>query len=492
MTFSYRPVLWTRQQVESIVTGTTISKGEGTWHASGLCRRPEIIEPGDLWVSAQDQSSEKISQTANEMLLKGAVAAIVSQPIVAPEWAHVIQVENCQTALATLADFARNRTTATIIGVTGSVGKTTVKDILTRFLSKQAPTYGTYHNANCGWGLVESIAQIPKTSTFAVLELEMLNRQSIVSKSKRAQPHVALITAIQAAHLSYHNSLESIAKTKSDIIAGMQPGGTLLLPRDSEYFELMFEKARKHPCVERIIGFGLHSKSDVRLVDAELLPTSSKVTIDVLGNLIDYEIGAPGKHWVVNSLAVMATLFALNTDMECSRIAWRSIRPSYRRGERFRCEFDNKVIELIDDTWNASPASNLAAFDVISRLPPAKGGRRIVFLGDMLQLGKDSIKAHMDLAKPVLASGIDTVNTVGEQMKALHNLLPATVRGRHLESAAQVVTQLHELVGNGDVVLVKGSNGMEMNRIVNELVPNRHSASPAPASWWIGKESFVE
>lgn len=462
-----RAELWLREEV---INGCAIKgvSNDCEWNARNVIARTTRPENGSLYFAKQSASEElKLlsvkTQQPSAIFAEAESAKTLSNELSIPTY----EVANLLETARSLADYARSRTSAKIIGVTGSVGKTSVKDALSHVLSAQGTTHATEANANDGWGVLETMMNLPLDAQFAVMELGMLGVGSIKIKSQRVKPHVGIITNIHDAHLSYHGDESSIAHTKSGLLDGLVPGGVAVLPRDSAWHDFLKGKAAQVG-VSRTITFGKHPKADFRLVKAISECGNNVIHASFLGKPVAFQIGVSGDHWGFNAMAILAAVHAAEEDVEAAIKAMVSIKPSFRRGEMHTVEVDSKSYTLIDDTWNASPTSVVAALKNVANIA-TKENRKILFIGDMLQLGRNERQKHVELIDAIVASDIDKVFTVGELSKSLFQTLPSVLRGHHFADAATASIVAKEFVSNGDVVLIKGSNAMEMWRVVRAL-----------------------
>ncbi len=462
-----RPGIWLREEVLN-ACATIAVFNDHAWAAKSVAARTARPEMGSLYFAKQAVSEElKLLRTKPQqpsaIFAEAESAKILSRELSIPTY----EVANLLETARSLADYARSRTSAKIIGVTGSVGKTSVKDALSHVLSAQGATHATEANANDGWGVLETMMNLPMDARFAVMELGMLGVGSIKIKSQRVKPHVGIITNIHDAHLSYHGDESSIAHTKSGLLDGLVPGGVAVLPRDSAWYDFLKSKAARVG-VGRTITFGKHPEADFRLVKTVIECGNSIVHAIFLGKPVAFQIGVSGGHWALNAMAILAAVHAAEADVDAGIRAMASIKPSFRRGEVHTVEVDSKSYTLIDDTWNASPISVVAALKNLKNIATEES-RKILFIGDMLQLGKNERQKHVELVDVIVANGIDKVFTVGELSESLFQALPIALRGKHFPDAATASKVAKEFVGNGNVVLVKGSNAMEMWRVVRAL-----------------------
>jgi UDP-N-acetylmuramoyl-tripeptide--D-alanyl-D-alanine ligase len=309
-----------------------------------------------------------------------------------------------------------------------------------------------------------SLARAPHDAAFAVYELGMNAPGEIAALTRMVRPHVALITTIAPAHLGFFPSVDAIADAKAEIFLGLEPGGCAVLNADNPYFERLCAAA-KAAGADRIIGFGASDAASARLLDARMGANGSQITMVLDGRRFGFRIGAPGRHWVSNSLGVVATAAALGADPERAAAALAGFGPPRGRGQRRRIERPDGAITLIDDSYNANPASVRAALGVLATAP----GRKLAALGDMLELGEHSATMHADLAVPIEELNIDRVLTAGACMRYLHEALPRHRRGAHADSARALLPALETELQDGDTLLVKGSLGSAMGQIVDAL-----------------------
>ncbi len=382
----------------------------------------------------------------------------------------MILVKDTMAALTSLGRAARDRSRARIAAITGSVGKTGTKEALkTGALSAQGTTHASVQSFNNHWGVPLSLAREPQDAVYAIYELGMNAPGEIAHLTSLVRPEVAMITTIAPAHLGHFPSIDAIATAKAEIFQGLLPGGVAILDRDNPYFQALKERAQAEHC-GRVIGFGENDGADARLLASRLHDDGSDVRMALDGKEIRYRIGAPGYHWVKNSLAVVAAAAALGADPEAAGAALADYEAPKGRGQRHRIAWLDGVVLLIDESYNANPTSMRAAISLLDKSP----GRRIVAFGDMLELGEQSARFHAELADPLLESRVDRVFTVGSAMRHLHAALPKERRGVHVERADALVPILASELLPGDTILVKGSLGSAMGRIVEGLLAKGH------------------
>ncbi len=382
--------------------------------------------------------------------------------------APLLIVPDVLAGLRDLAAAARGRTQAKVIGVTGSVGKTGTKEALRLALSKDGETHASVASYNNHWGVPLSLARCPASARYAVFEMGMNHAGEIAPLSRLVRPHVALITTIAPVHLEFFGSLGKIADAKAEIFLGLEADGTAIINRDIAQFAQLKRRA-KEAGVARVVSFGEHAKADARLIKCALHPHCSTVVAQILGTELTYKIGAPGRHLVGNSLAVLAAAVLAGADLALAALALAELKPVSGRGAPIEIDVAGGAALIIDESYNANPVSVDAALALLGQAKLGPHGRRIAVLGDMLELGTKAPALHRALAKPVAANAIDLVFCCGPLMRNLWQALPAGRRGGYAEDSAALESQVLSAIRAGDVVMVKGSLGSRMAPIVKAL-----------------------
>ncbi|MEM9206658.1 MAG: UDP-N-acetylmuramoylalanyl-D-glutamyl-2,6-diaminopimelate--D-alanyl-D-alanine ligase [Pseudomonadota bacterium] len=400
----------------------------------------------------------------------GASVAVVDRDH-APRFAAgtpLVVVDDVLVALQSLGRAARLRTDAKVAAITGSVGKTGTKEALRLALTKSGETHFSVKSFNNHWGVPLTLSRMPEDVDFGVFEIGMNHAGEITPLTRMVRPHVAIITTIEPVHIEFFDSVAGIADAKAEIFLGLVPGGTAILNRDNAYCDQLIDRAQVAG-VSRILTFGRSGEADIRLIDAEVMDAGTRVSVDFLGRMLTYTVGAPGVHWVMNSLAVLGAVDTLDADVEMGLEALRDIAAPEGRGQTVSLPTDAAPITLIDESYNANPASMRAALALLGQTQPSSGGRRIAILGDMLELGEDSPRYHAELADPVEAASVDLVFTCGPLFENLADKLPRSRRGAHAPASAELIPLVLASVEPGDVVMVKGSLGSRMSPVVEAL-----------------------
>ncbi len=397
--------------------------------------------------------------------------------------APLLIVPDALEALRDLARAARARMHARVVAVTGSVGKTGTKEALRLALSADGETHASIASYNNHWGVPLSLARCPADAKYAVFEIGMNHAGEITPLTRLVRPHVAIVTGIEPVHLEYFGSLEKIADAKAEIFVGVEPGGAVILNRDNAQYPRL-AAAAKAAHIERLVSFGEQAAADARLLRVSLHADCSTVEAHVLGQTVTYKLGAPGRHLVLNSLAVLAAVSLVGADLALAALALNNLKPASGRGTRTVLTVPGGNALLIDESYNANPASMRAAIALLGQASIGKRGRRVAVLGDMLELGPTAAELHRALADAIETAGIDLVFCSGPLMRALWEALPSRARGGYAETAAGLQPTVLDAIRAGDAVMVKGSLGSKMGPIVRALerqFPKQAALDQVPA-----------
>jgi len=472
--------LWTA--TEAIAATGGHSKTD--WHATGVSIDTRTLQPGDLFVALTDaRDGHDFVASALE---KGAAAALVTHiPQGVASDAPLLVVPDVLKALESLGRAARARSSARVIGVTGSVGKTSTKEMLRAAFSGQAKVHAAEASYNNHWGVPLTLARMPADTGIAVIEIGMNHPGEIAPLSIMAKPHVVIITTVAAAHLEAFENIAGIAMEKASIIDGLEQGGTAILPADLDVTPILTAKASLAGVTT--VLFGSKAQADYRLTDVQITEFATVARARQAGEDMLFKLATPGKHFAANALAVLAASDALGLDRAITTTDLGRWAPPAGRGTRETITLDpveGHSFGLIDDAFNANPASTAAALDLLAASAPTNRvgrisiGRRIAILGDMLELGPTEVELHAALATHPALADITLVHCVGPRMKALHDALPKSKRGHWVESASDLLPRASHLVDAGDIVLVKGSKGIKVSLVVDAL---RKLGQPTPS-----------
>ncbi len=449
---------------------------------SGLSIDTRTIERGDAFfaITGDNRDGHDFVEAA---LKAGAGLAVVARDRIdrLPKDAPLLAVSDVLDALRDLARAARARARATFIGVTGSVGKTGTKEALRLALSRDGETHASAASYNNHWGVPLSLARCPRAAKYAVLEIGMNHAGEIAPLTRLVRPHVAVVTTVEPVHLEFFGSVEAIADAKAEIFEGIEPGGAAVINRDNPQFARLAAAAEKAG-VANVVAFGEHAETQAMLVRCALLPDGSTVQARILGEPVTYKVGAPGRHIVQNSLAVLAAAKLVGADLALAALALGELAAPTGRGARMTLELPGGSALLIDESYNANPASMRAALALLGQAPLGARGRRIAVLGDMLELGSEGEALHCGLNEAVAQNAIDLVFCAGPLMRSLWDALAPQHRGGYAPTAAELEPDVLSALRPGDAVMVKGSLGSKMGPIVKSLARQYASGGARIAS----------
>ncbi|MBK1663971.1 UDP-N-acetylmuramoylalanyl-D-glutamyl-2, 6-diaminopimelate--D-alanyl-D-alanine ligase [Rhodospirillum rubrum] len=458
-------VLWTAATAAAAL-GIPAS---GAWTATGVCIDSRAVVAGDLFIALTGERTDGHAHVA-AALAAGASAALVSRIPAGIATDRLLVVEDTLEGLWALARASRARFAGRLVGVTGSLGKTGTKEMLTQALGRFGRVHATEGNLNNHFGLPLTLARMPVDTDLAVIELGMNHPGELGPLARLARPHVAIITNVAAVHLEFFASVEAIADAKAEILEGVEPGGTVVLNRDNRFFERL-RRAAAARGIDKTLSFGNHIGADARVLDCAVDANGTAVFALIGDDPLAYRMAVEGRHWALNSLGVLAVVHALGLDIHSAANGLANVVPPRGRGRRQSVSLDGDgAVQVIDDAYNASPESVIAALTTLSMTRPGPRGRRIAVLGDMLELGPQAAKLHADLAKISVERGIDLVYTAGPLMAHLHDALPASRRGGHAPDADALTPLVLAALRPGDVVMIKGSKGSLVSRTVTALL----------------------
>ena len=459
--------LWTVEAMASAMCAER--QGKLPESVVGLSIDSRSLVPGEAFFAIRGDNRDGHDFVAAALAAKAALAVVaVERRTQFPADAPLLVVTDVLNALRDLAAAARARMNGKVIGVTGSVGKTGTKEALRLALSKDGETHASLASYNNHWGVPLSLARCPSSAQYAVFEMGMNHMGEIAPLSRLVQPDVAIVTTVAPVHLEFLGSLANIADAKAEIFLGVPNGGAAVINRDIGQFAQLQQRARAAG-IARVVSFGEHSQADARLIKCALHARCSTVEAEILGTQFSYKIGAPGRHVVINSLAVLAAAELVGADLALAALALSELHAAPGRGAPIAIELAGGSALLLDESYNANPASVEAALAVLGRSAIGPHGRRIAVLGDMLELGPNGLDLHRSLADVVIANGIDLVFCCGPLMHALWGALPAHRRGGYAENSATLEAQVVPAIRAGDAVMVKGSLGSRMAPIVKAL-----------------------
>jgi UDP-N-acetylmuramoyl-tripeptide--D-alanyl-D-alanine ligase len=440
-------------------TGGTLS---APFKVHGVAFDSREVQPGDLFIAMRGETTDG-HRFIDAALANGAAGLLCETPVAAP---HVL-VKDAAAAMAALGLAARARCAGRIIGVTGSVGKTGTKEAIYAALDRFRPgrAHRSVKSYNNHTGVPLSLARMPARALYGVFEMGMNHAGEIAALTRQVRPHVAVITSIAPAHIENLGSIEAIADAKSEIFEGLEPGGIAILPFDSPHYPRLRAAAERLGAT--IVSFGLTEGADVRALDwLEDGHGGTLVTAQVQDHLLCFTLSQAGEHWVANAMAVLAAVKAVGGDLAAAGIALAELAGLAGRGARHRVPLGVGEVLLIDESYNANPASMAATLSGLAR---EGGGRRIAVLGAMKELGAHSDAFHAELDGPITQAGVDYALLVGPEMAPLAKKLEGRMKFAHVPDAAAAQAILASATRAGDIILVKGSNSVGLSRLVTAM-----------------------
>jgi UDP-N-acetylmuramoyl-tripeptide--D-alanyl-D-alanine ligase len=452
-------ILWTSDDIELATGGSATTAFAVT---GGISIDTRSLQPGDLFVALTDQRDGH--DFVNAAFKAGASGALVSKPVAG---GPVVQVDDVLEALTALGIAARVRSGAIRTAVTGSAGKTSVKEMLSRIYTAFGRAHSNAKSFNNHWGVPLTLARMPEDTERAIFEIGMSTPGEIAPRSLMVRPQIGLITCIAAAHLEGLGSMEAIAREKSDIFAGLEAGGTIILPADDVFLDFLAERARAYCPTGNVETFGRSPDATARITGYDTDGRTSRITVDVVGQVATVSIDAVGEHWASNVAAALLAASQTGRSVADCAEALSGYAPPPGRGTAETLALpDGGTFTLIDDAYNANPASMRAALVALSQ---RTGGRRLAALGDMREIGPTSADEHRALAGPVREAGVEGVFLAGSEMRHLAEALPPGLAQASAPSADELWNQVQKALKSGDLILIKGSNASGMGRLADRL-----------------------
>ena len=459
---------WSAKDIATATQGTT----SGNWVATSVGIDTRTIKHGALFVALPGTKIDG-HEYVKAALGLGAVAALVSKPVEGVDPRQLVMVADVEKALQNLGIAARARSKAKFIAITGSVGKTGAKEMLAKALSAVGKVHATQGNLNNHLGVPITLANMPLDSDFAILEMGMNHPGEITVLSHWAKPDVSLITTVEAVHIEYFNSVSEIADEKAAIFDGMGGRGIAVLNADNPHY-LRMKKQAEAKNMDRILGFGMASSANCRLIGYRIEETHSQIEALIAGTPIGFTIGTIGKHWAMTSVAVLAIVDALGADLAKAAAALEYFTEPKGRGQIKKLTMKGGPLRLVDDTYNASPVSVKGAIEKVAEMRAAsrRKPRTIVVLGDMLELGEHAEEMHVGLVPTLVNNQMDLVFAAGTFMEKLYLSLPESMQGAYRTTSRELAPVVIAKLQENDLVLVKGSRGSQMDIVVRAIEEN--------------------
>ena len=449
--------LWTAFDIAAATDGEV----HGGFSANGVAFDSREIGPGDLFIALKGETTDG-HRFLDKVFAAGAAGAVTSEACNGPH----VRVADTTAALGALGNAARARMAGKVIGITGSVGKTGTKEALFACLDRSTP--GAVHRSvksyNNHTGVPLSLARMPADTKVGVFEMGMNHEGELAALTRLVRPHVAIVTAIAPAHSAYFANEEAIADAKGEIFEGLEPGGTAIIPFDSPHRDRLIVAAQ--PYAARILTFGTGRGADIQAQDVIPLDKGTLVSLILPDAELTFTIAPPGDHWVSNAMAVIAAVWAVGGDLAAAGLAFAEMPGLPGRGQRSQVPIGDGEALVIDESYNANPASMAATIKVLGE---QRAERRIAILGEMRELGVNSSAYHAELEGPLRSAGVDFALLVGSEMTALANALEGRIDFAHVPDAGAALDSIASLIAPGDAILIKGSNAIGLSRLVEHL-----------------------
>lgn len=441
---------------------------EPVWQATGISIDSRTVKPGELYVALKGENFDG-HDFIESALKNGAVRALSQAPTSNP---LCIEVPDTLQALRMIAAEVRKQFSGTVVGLTGSVGKTSTKETIKTLLQDQVSVYANSGGLNNHIGLPLSLARLPADAAYGVFEMGMNHTGEISDLTNLLRPHHALITTVEAAHTEFFDSVDDIAAAKAEIFEGICADGIAILNRDNQYYAFLKEAALKQGAA-RILSFGEHPESDLRLVDFTLYENCSQATIQTPKGLLTFTLNAPGRHWITIAMTALAVVSVLELDLTRAAATLSNMQPLKGRGERTEVPFQDGIITVIDESYNASPAATKAALEMLKITRENQEfhndtGRTLFIFADMRELGQSSRDHHLGL-KDLVVDAADLVFMTGTETHELFDILPDNIKGQWAASSGDLISPILQTIRPGDTLLIKGSLSMNMGQIVTHL-----------------------
>lgn len=424
------------------------------------------IKENDIFLALSGEQADG-HQYIKSALDNGASYAIIKHlPTDLVSSLQMLVVPDPYKALWDLADYNRTRTTAKVIGVTGSAGKTSLKEILQTILGKVGTSFASQKSFNNHLGVPITLASAPHDNDFIVLEMGMNHAGELANLTKLVRPDIAVITTIAPAHMEFFATTADVASAKLEIMQGLSTqGGIAILPRDNEHYQQLLTGTQRY--TNHIYTFGYHAEAHSKILSYNLIGSTAVIELEVHGRRLTYQTRLVGRHQALNISAALLILDLLGVDLNLLEVLINNLTPFQGRGSIIKANIAGKGVEIVDDSYNSNPASMITSIKHFDEMP---GMRKIAVLGDMLELGEKSAEYHKDLAKHLINSSIDVVLTVGSLMRNLYEELPLTTDKMHYRSNAELQEELPHLIKEHDLLLFKGSNAMQLSSVITKII----------------------
>ncbi|MFN0022770.1 MAG: UDP-N-acetylmuramoyl-tripeptide--D-alanyl-D-alanine ligase [Parvularculaceae bacterium] len=467
--------LWTAFEAAAATGGALCARGGDPdrwiaeeWSAGGVSIDTRTLSPGEIFVALLDaRDGHDFVNTAFE---RGASAALVARaPKNAPDGAPLLVVGDTLEGLRDLARAARMRNFGKRIAVTGSVGKTSTKEMLRAAFGAAGRVHASDKSFNNHWGVPLTLARMPINADFGVFEIGMNHAGEITPLAQLVAPHVSIITTVGEAHIENLGTRENIARAKAEIFFGAPKGASAVLPIDNDHYGLLAQAARAAG-IDRILTFGETKAADIRLTSYAMRETGADVGATIFGEPFDFALDAPGQHQAMNALAVLGAARALGLSAARAASGLKGLSAAAGRGAQTRVRLKSGAeVTILDESYNANPTSMAAALALLGQMQPRGNGRRVAVLGEMLELGSEAPALHAGLAEALVAARVEALYVAGALMQFLWEKAPTSARAGLAADAKSLAPMILGSLQDGDIVMVKGSNASRVSEIVAAL-----------------------
>ncbi len=456
--------LWNSETLRKITRGQT----NKNWDISGVSIDTRNLKKGDMFCAIKGKNYNGHNYL-RDAFNKGASAALISEE----EYSHsdmpYLKVGNVIKAIQKIAKYSRSSSNAKFISLTGSVGKTGTKEMMRNAFGKVAKVYASQGNLNNHIGLPLSLCRMPKNTEICILELGMNKSGEIKRLSEICNPEIAIITSIENSHLSGLKTLKKIAEAKCEILLELPKNGCCIFNADTNYSELVYKRAKELK-LKNIISYGRAKKANVKLENIKIEKNKYFIDAIIFDKKISWCMPDIGEHWVLNSLSLLAVAYFYNYDLNKITLGISNFRIPKGRGNKKQYKLNNKLFTVFDDSYNSNPASLKASLLSFSKINSS--GRKIAILGDMLELGKNSLEFHLKFREIIIKTGIDVLLTKGKYMEEVFKIMPKDIESYHFENMDMLINKFKNLIANKDTVLLKGSNSNRLDQLIKNIEGN--------------------
>ena len=455
-------VIWDSSTLRAIAN----AKSNKEWKATGLEIDSRKIKKGDLFCAIKGSNLDG-HNFINGAIKNGAVACLVSNSNSLLNKIAFAEVNSVINTIEKMAEEARRRSKARFIAITGSVGKTGTKEMFRTCFSKVTDIFVNQSSFNNHIGVPVSLSQIPKSALFCVLEVGMNKKGEIKKLSELIKPDLAIITAVEQAHLQGLKDLRHIALAKSEILDSLPKYGCFIFNQDTNFSEMLNDKAIKLK-INNIISYGISDNANIKLINFKVKNNIYFIKAKCFEKIIEWQMPAIGEHWIHNSLSIIATGIYYDLDMPCILEGLKSFKLPFGRGNTIKLNIKGNSFLIIDDSYNSNPASLSAALRSLTKVN--NKGKKIVVLGDMLELGKKSLVLHQSFKNQIETGQIKALFTIGQYMKELYKIIDNDLKKYHFDNLDSLTLKLKSIIEKDDMVLIKGSNSMNLNKIIKNII----------------------